>query len=316
MAILLGFLGFSFFRYVPASQHIRFAAVFLVDSLPFFLFLILFFAFCKLNLKEMSPKRWHLLLGIIQVVCTAALVAIAVYADLSENQRLLVEGAIICSVAPTAASAAVITGKLGGNESAQTTYTIISNIIAAVLIPLFFPLFCSSVTGEFLSDFVLILRKIFPILVLPLILALLVKRFLPYIHSLILKYTKDAGFYLWLATLSVQSARIFESIADSQSSFTTIVLLFIDGLVCTVILYALGKYVGSHDNQRISAGQGLGQKNTIFAIWVAILYISPTVAIVPSSYLLWQNLVNAWQLARRQKLIEKAKEDGVAPYQE
>lgn len=74
--------------------------------------------------------------------------------------------------------------------------------------------------------------------------------------------------------------------------------------------------LGSFDNQKVSAGQALGQKNTIFAIWIAIVYISPTVAIAPGSYLLWQNLVNAYQMWYREKQSIQRAKMGLSPYQE
>ena len=36
------------------------------------------------------------------------------------------------------------------------------------------------------------------------------------------------------------------------------------------------------------------------AIWVAYTYLSPVVSIAPSSYILFQNIVNSWQLWQRE----------------
>lgn len=49
------------------------------------------------------------------------------------------EGAMVCLICPTATAAAVITGKLGGSASSLTTYTLLSNLLAAVVVPLVFP---------------------------------------------------------------------------------------------------------------------------------------------------------------------------------
>lgn len=49
------------------------------------------------------------------------------------------EGAMVCLICPTATAAAVITGKLGGSASSLTTYTLLSNLLAAVAVPLVFP---------------------------------------------------------------------------------------------------------------------------------------------------------------------------------
>ena len=317
ISILIGLIGFLAFRYIPQTKPLRPAASFLVDSLPVFLFFILFFSFCKLKIKEMKPRKWHLYLGLVQIISTGLFVALIYFYgyELSEKTVLLLEGIIICTIAPTAASAAVMTGKLGGNESSQTSYTIISNIIAAVFIPLFFPLICTTISGIFFDDFMLILRKVFPVLVLPLILAVIIRVFFPALLKLINK-AKEIGFYLWLFTLAIQSARIFQNVANSKTGNAFLCTLFIVSLVITVVQFAVGKYFGHMDQQRISAGQGLGQKNTVFAIWIAIMFLSPEAAIVPSSYLLWQNLVNAVQMRLREKDTLARKQKGLEPYQE
>lgn len=54
--------------------------------------------------------------------------------------REVFEGAMVCLICPTATAAAVITGKLGGSASSLTTYTLLSNLLAAVAVPLVFPL--------------------------------------------------------------------------------------------------------------------------------------------------------------------------------
>ena len=51
----------------------------------------------------------------------------------------------------------------------------------------------------------------------------------------------------------------------------------------------IGRYYGDP----VSSGQGLGQKNTILAVWMAQTYLHPLTAIAPSGYILWQNMINS-----------------------
>ena len=51
----------------------------------------------------------------------------------------------------------------------------------------------------------------------------------------------------------------------------------------------------------ISGGQALGQKNTILAIWMAHTYLNPLSSVAPGSYVLWQNIINSWQLWKKRK---------------
>lgn len=57
---------------------------------------------------------------------------------MEEVYREVFEGAMVCLICPTATAAAVITGKLGGSASSLTTYTLLSNLLAAVAVPLVF----------------------------------------------------------------------------------------------------------------------------------------------------------------------------------
>ena len=75
----------------------------------------------------------------------------------------------------------------------------------------------------------------------------------------------------------------------------------IGGLLACVIQFLLGKRIGSAYHDRISAGQALGQKNTVLAIWMASTYLHPLATIAPGSYVLWQNIVNSYQLWKKRK---------------
>jgi BASS family bile acid:Na+ symporter len=42
----------------------------------------------------------------------------------------------------------------------------------------------------------------------------------------------------------------------------------------------------------------MGQKNTTLVIWIATLYAGPVVALAPTCYVVWQNLVLSYLSAR------------------
>jgi BASS family bile acid:Na+ symporter len=64
------------------------------------------------------------------------------------------------------------------------------------------------------------------------------------------------------------------------------------------VQFALGRNVGGRWNAVLEGGQALGQKNTAFAIWIASLYLNPVSTVAPGCYILWQNLVNSYELYR------------------
>lgn len=208
---------------------------------------------------------------------------------------------MVCFICPTAAAAAVVTGKLGGSEASLTTYTILSNILAAVVIPLAFPLVEVSAEGDFLVQFFKILAKVFPLLILPLFCAWFVRTCLPRVQRFIVTYLKDAAFYMWCFNLIIVVGQALRSMVNSEESWAVKSELALAGLLVCALLFALGKGIGAHYGESISAGQALGQKNTVFAIWVTYMYLSPVVTLAPGSYIIWQNLFNSWQIERYRK---------------
>ena len=114
----------------------------------------------------MQIKKWHLILVLFQIL-SCVLIAAVLFFDPSFPYRTGAEGAMVCLIAPTATAAAVITGKLGGNEASLTSYTIISNMAAAVSIPVVFPLIEGRGDATFIQQLMVISRQVFPLLIFP-----------------------------------------------------------------------------------------------------------------------------------------------------
>jgi BASS family bile acid:Na+ symporter len=85
---------------------------------------------------------------------------------------------------------------------------------------------------------------------------------------------------------------------DSATYGTETGLLTVSLILCCLQFIA-GRRIGRHYGDPVSSGQGLGQKNTILAIWMAQTYLHPLTAIAPAGYILWQNIINSWQLWRQ-----------------
>ncbi len=315
-ALASGALIFAVFHFIPALAPLKPPLKAAAGAvLPYMIFLILFTSFCKVEIRGMKPRAWHLYLCLFQVGMSLLLM---LYLYLVPDTAFSVEteGAIVCLLTPTAAAAAVITGKLGGSESALTTYTIISNFAAALFIPAIFTFLSPSAGYSFLHEFYVILSRVFPLLVLPLFLAIGVRYCFKRVHRFIVNELKDVSFYLWGLTLVTISAEALSNIVNSDESSKTLILSAVVGLVTSVIQFSVGKLIGHVHGQRITAGQGLGQKNMVFGIWVSYTYLSPAAAIAPGTYILWQNLINSWQMWYKDRFDAKRKERGLPEYHE
>jgi BASS family bile acid:Na+ symporter len=264
---------------------------------PWLIFAQLLFTFCKIDPKELKPRRWHAWLLMIQFFTCSIVAVLLLCFPMGSLGKGFLEGAMVCLICPTATAAAVITSKLGGNAATLTTYTLLSNLLGAVMVPLVFPLVEPHEGLTFWMAFLKILSKVFPLLLAPLFVAMFLKRYMKGVHRWLMMHSGMA-FYIWAFALAMVMGQTSRSLFNSDASAWLVAL---GGLVVCALQFAAGKRIGSAYGDRISAGQALGQKNTVLAIWMATAYLHPMATIAPGSYVLWQNLINSYQLWKKRK---------------
>ena len=140
-SLVFGAVGYLIFANVPFLEPLGDAVgPKLVDMMPVVLFALLYVTFCKIEIKEMKPKAWHFILQLIRT--SLALMMVVLIFEFGDNYetKLVLEGAFICFICPTAAAVAVVTEKLGGSIGSLTTYTVIANVFTMVIIPSLFPM--------------------------------------------------------------------------------------------------------------------------------------------------------------------------------
>ena len=297
-AMLIGTLAYLMFAkwsfLAPAKPYVN---SFVSIITPWLIFAQLLLTFCKIDLKELKPKRWHLWLLMIQGFSCALTAGVLLCVPMGELSKGFWEGMMVCLICPTATAAAVITGKLGGNAATLTTYTLLSNLLGAVMVPLVFPLVEPHEGLTFWVAFLKILSKVFPLLLAPFFVALFLKHYVRNVHRWLMEHSGMA-FYIWAFALALVMGQTARSLINSDLSAWLVAL---GGLFTCAVQFLLGKRIGSVYHDRISAGQALGQKNTVLAIWMASAYLHPLATIAPGSYVLWQNIVNSYQLWKKRK---------------
>ena len=300
-SLVLGALGYLIFAYIPFLQPLGDAVgPRLVELMPVVLFALLYVTFCKIEIKEMKPKAWHFVLQLIRTsLALLMVIAICLFGKNYET-KVILEGAFICFICPTAAAVAVVTEKLGGSIGSLTTYTVIANIFTMIIIPTLFPMVEKGADVSFLYMSMMVFRNVTTVLVVPLLLALLSRKFLPRFVDKV-KSVKDLGFYMWCFNLTILMGETLRNFLHATVSGWILALLLIVPLAVCLVQFAIGKAVGRHWNASISAGQALGQKNTIVGIWLTLTFLNPLAAVAPGAYVVWQNLVNGWQLWYKEK---------------
>ncbi len=272
----------------------------MVHLMPVILFALLYVTFCKIEIKEMKPKAWHFILQMIRTSLALMMVVLIMEFGNNPSTKIVLEGAFICFICPTAAAVAVVTEKLGGSIGSLTTYTVIANIFTMIIIPSLFPMVEKGADVSFLYMSAMVFRNVTTVLVVPLLLALLSRKFLPKFVDKV-KSVKDLGFYMWCFNLTILMGETLRNILHAEVSGWILALLIIVPLFVCLIQFAIGKAVGRHYDASISAGQALGQKNTIVGIWLTLTFLNPLAAVAPGAYVVWQNMVNGWQLWYKEK---------------
>lgn len=287
---------------------------------PLLIFAMLFLTFCRIEPRDLKPHRWHWWLLLVQggmfVVLGCLALVVIHFIPGAHDSVALIESAMLCFMCPTATAASVVTRKLGGDVPGITTYIILVNLLTAVLVPLVVPLIQPMAGLNFWEDFCLILAKVLPLLMLPCLCAWLVRYLMPGLHKWFLRQ-EDLAFNLWVVALTLAIAVTTKAIVNSTLSVSFLLMMSFISLICCALQFAVGRHIGSsyrprrplspeaearaRDIRKVTAGQSLGQKNTVFAIWLGYTFMTPETAIVGGLYSIWHNLYNSWQLGRAQR---------------
>jgi len=307
----MGALLYLVFAYVPQLDG---AALFfdpvMETILPLFMFLILFVTFCKVDFHQMRPVWWHLWVSIFNLLFIGIVMALILSLPRSvansslftfHSTLILLEALLMCIISPCATAAAVVTQKLGGSLEQTTTYTFLSNFITVLMVPICFPLIEKGADISFMSAFLKILYQVVVLLVVPMLLAYIVKHTMHRFHQKIISI-KDLSFYLWGCSLMIVTGTTVKNILHAEASVTFLGMIALLGLVLCIIQFAVGRFIGHFFGRAQEAGQALGQKNTAFAIWLGITYLNPLSSVGPGCYILWQNIINSFEIwQERQK---------------
>lgn len=293
--MLAGVLIYVAFHNLPALFPLR-GCVWAVDSFltPSLIFAQLLLTFCRVDPSRFRLRRWHVWLLAFQLVAASL-----AYVALAPLSPVMAQGAMVCLICPTATAAAVITHKLGGSAETLITFTLMDNILAAIYVPLVFPLVYAQQGGlDFCDAFLLILGKVFPLLIFPFILAQALRLVLPSAHAYLRDHSGFA-FYIWALALAMVMGKTAKSIVDDSDDMLIVLSLALVAVAACAVQFLFGKVTGGRYGDRVSGGQALGQKNTVLAIWMSQTYLNPLSCVAPGAYVLWQNIVNSYQLWKK-----------------
>lgn len=257
---------------------------------PWLIFAMLLLTFCKVRPREIRVTSLSRILIPVQV-----LGALALYLALRPLNETLAQGVFICIFCPTATAAPVIVGMLGGSVPRLATFSILSNLTVAILAPLLFTLIGEGGV-DFIPTVLTISSKVIPLIIAPLIVAFVLLRFAPRVHHQLADHA-GLSFYLWAISLIVVVGRAVSFVMKEPAGEIPVMIALAlgAGVVC-VGQFIVGRRIGGRCGDKVAGAQGLAQKNTVLAIWMAMSFLNPVCSVAPAAYIAWQNTINSIQL--------------------
>ena len=256
---------------------------------PLLIAAMLFLTFCRIDLREMRLRWVHLIMLAVQIV-GGVVVFVALRPWLGE---VVAQGAMMCVLAPIAMAAVVIGGMLGAKVAPMVSYSLICNIITAIVVPPILHAF-----GNGTCTFVEIISRVAPTLIAPFVVAQALRYTLPKVAQWFADRS-SYSFYLWLFSLVLVMGRTTAFIIDTPADIVVEIELALVALVLCLAQFRLGRYIGERSGDRVAGAQSVGQKNTILAIWLTLNFLNPIASIAPTAYIVWQNFVNSYQIYRK-----------------
>lgn len=256
---------------------------------PSLIFVMLFFTYCRVDITRMRVTMMHFWLFAAQIIGSMALYTLCLPLG-----QTIAQGAMICALAPIAMAAVVIGGMLGANIENMTTYSLLCNIGTAIVAP-----FVLSWVGNGECTLVQILSKVAPLLIAPFVAGQLCRLLTPKLAGWVADHSR-VSFYIWLVSLSIVVGRTTAFVIDHSTTEaqTEIVLAIVAAVIC-VAQFILGRKIGAKYGDTVAGGQSLGQKNTILAVWMAQSFLNPLSSVAPTAYIIWQNIVNSYQIYKK-----------------
>ncbi|MBR6814790.1 MAG: transporter [Alistipes sp.] len=254
---------------------------------PIFIFTMLFFTFCRVDARKIRFSMMHLWLILFQLV-----VAFGVYYALAWADVVVAQGAMICVLVPVAMAAVVIGGMLGANVETMAAYSLLCNLVIAIVAP-----YMLHAYGNGECTMIQILQKVSPLLIAPFVAGQLCRFALPKVSQWVADHSQ-ISFYVWLLSLAVIVGKTTSFLLDTDADLILEITLATSSFIICLLQFKVGRIIGRRYGDAAAGGQSLGQKNTVLAVWMSQSFLDPIASVAPTAYIVWQNIVNSYQIYR------------------
>ena len=140
--------------------------------------------------------------------------------------------------------------------------------------------------------------KVFPVLILPGLVAWLVRYTTHGLQRKLMRWASNS-FYVWGVGLTLAMVLSTRALLLSGLGLWAVAGIVLISVLCCFVQFFAGRRMGRDKMDNLTAGQALGQKNTGFLIWLGYNYLTPVTSVAGGLYAIWQNLFNSWELYQK-----------------
>ncbi len=256
----------------------------LIRSLVMFL---LFFGFLGLSFERKIVTK-----ELFYVVAANLLIPLPVYLLTRFLGDDISQAAFLVAATPTGVAVPVVIEFLHKHVSFAAMGVLLTNVVMAVALPLGLPLI-----AEYDGDIGVYhtVSSIAITVFTPLLLAIGIRKIGGRLFSTALRL-KFLSLYIWALAIVLACAEARHFIIEYEIPLAAVMKTGWVILIVCALNFGIGYLLGGKEYIR-ECGQVLGQKNTIFSVWIGITFLSPVAAIGPVCYIIFQNVFNCGQIA-------------------
>ncbi len=260
-------------------------------AIPYFIGVMLLVTYSNISFRDLRITQMPIIMVALQIIGSLLL-----YLTIYSWNPLFAEQAFICVLCPVATSAPVIAAMLGGNITSLVSYTLLCYLSIALFAPFLLTYVGGAQGISFLTSSWMIARQILPLIMLPLIIVLILRKLAPKANEF-LQRNQSTSFYLWSITLVLVMGKATTFVlSQPKEMISTEIGLAAISLVACLMQFIGGHKIGVHYKESVVGTQGLGQKNIALAMWMAFTYLNPLISIGLAAYSVWQNIINSTQI--------------------
>lgn len=204
------------------------------------------------------------------------------------------QAAFFTAITPVASATPVIVHALGGSLTFASTGFLFSSLVISALLPIAIPLVMHQSPWAVMP---LILGRVGFVTLLPLAIAILLRRFFGERARTWGKKLTGSTLYVWIILVAIIAAAASSTLNEHAADFPRsdiLWVLLIDLILC-VFFFGIGALLGFPSQVRESS-QLMGQKNTSYTVYLAFACGAPFAALGPAFYVFFHNAWNGIQL--------------------